>query len=203
MRFPNCFCFSPRLGNDGAVKGKRSSLDPDISYTNFDESSSITTTDKIKSPIKRTCNRKTYAPSKEEAKGESGIAPMIKMYTDKTITAVNEILNMKEISILLKSAEQIDKTHVEVTYNSTKRSFKISAQCVICGNQVSLSRTPYSISARNYELHISRIHLAPCIRTVKQHERILNCNACSETFKTLNCLRTHRKIHRVKPIFEW
>lgn len=116
-------------------------------------------TEPINSPIERKRIRKTYDPSLAEAKGESKIASMMKMYNARAFAAVNEILNRR-------STEKIDKTHVKVTYDSTKSSFKVSVQCVICGKQVALSRTSYSVSGNNYEIHLSRNHKASSRKSV-------------------------------------
>lgn len=147
------------------------------------------------------------------AKGESWIASRIKMYTGKAITAVNEILKLKEIrKISMKFAEQIYETDVAVTYNRISRSFKIAVQCVICGRPLVLSRTEYSISAANYELHLIRKHMSPKSEKApgpksekkKKLKQRYTCDDCGQIFRTWTYLRSHNKSHHgVKRVFEW
>lgn len=116
------------------------------------------------SPIKSEAKRSEAKRSgwKTRDRSSSEIASKAKLITDRAVAAVNAVLNMEEIrNMSMKSADQIDETHIEAFYDSTTKSFKISAQCVFCDKQIALNRIHFSVSNRNYSLHVMRMHPPP------------------------------------------
>lgn len=74
----------------------------------------------------------------------------IEMYRTKTVSAVNEALEIAKIE------ENIEEADVKVTYDELKKTYSVSARCLLCDQHVTLSKTEYSVSAGNYKRHISK-----------------------------------------------
>lgn len=90
---------------------------------------------------------------KPEVEPELDIAQKSAVYLSKTISVLNEYWAMTSF------AGKVEDSHVKVSYDGKKKALVVKANCLLCDEIITLSKTDYSVSASNYKSHIARKHI--------------------------------------------